>query len=531
MSESKNVDSQRAREWLGATGKFILAGLISVAIVLMVRKELPGLYAGAIAEGMYAIIKFLTIVGVLLIPIFYFTKIVTNVIAQFVKSLFSSSDNAIVQQDKVPEFSIKLSSHSKAQWKIVLTRIIELLTSQDSSDTKNIFIDGKWGSGKTTFITYLHGALKRIPAILKNDPEIQDILKPLDAHTWTVINFDPWVLHVEDDPTHSLLKKLIQHPDLADLKIQGELKELLNILTGTSGVLGNLLPVLKHLIKSPLAIIGQIKSKLTPNHKILIVVDNLERCSQSQIERVVTLVNLFNPLHESLRFIVTGNQYLIEQQVANYLGISDKIKTFDDTNYIEKLFHIIPLFYNDEIAADYMVEILQNDTTWTWRNESSVLKSQLLMPFFAGFGRVNRRICQTLCKELIKNVNRIMHSLRGALITGSENEQETARIVEKFVFKLILMKHMQPQLIPELKRNSGVYGSNFHCQSSNPFPSNTEALKNHDNEISRNYLCEGIKSLTNQPLGNKLGEGLGSLGTARLCLVVKAFEEAYPHEG
>ena len=518
---------------------FILIGLIALKATLILREELPGLYAGEISLGMYAIIKFLIITALLCIPAFimvYLLWLTVKKISErvpLIKRIISSFDSQKLEHDEPVKLNVKLSAYSKEQWKVILKRIVELLSNQEKIDSKNIFINGKWGSGKTTFLAYLNSLLNKTQSNLLQDHEIKTILAPIAKQSWTLINFDPWVLHVEDDPVHSLLQRLATHEALKDLMIEDELKELIDSVTGSSETWARFLPFLKHSIKSPLRLIDEIKAKLHNDQKVLVIIDNLERCSQSQIERTVALINLFNRVHGSIFFIVTGNQHMIEEQIASYLGIVSGTKHYDDTDYIEKLFHIIPLPYNDITAANYVDQMLQDNTTgWQWRSELSVIKTQLLIPFFEGFERLNRRVCQTLTKEIIVNTGKIMEIIKPSLIdpVAEDKKREAIMVMEQLVFKLILIKSQTPHLLYELKKNSELYGNNFHYQSNNPFPKDTVILKKHDNEISRNYLLSGIKSITNPVLGEGDGGGLGAIATHRIKVITDAFYKVYPNE-
>jgi hypothetical protein len=276
---------------------------------------------------------------------------------------------------KIKVVSRPLITDCEKEWNVITADLLNWLISSDDDCKKSALIEGHWGTGKTTYLTYFMSLFYATKLIVTETVsyELKDTgfttseLEKVSEETkkafnllhsdanWEIVQFNPWQLHTENDPVETFIETLSKHPASQRLQLNGTLKKLL--LATRESELGVLSSTLITLCAPSVASIIETLEKSLSHDKFIIIIDDLERCPPEYIERILRLISLLRPLHSKIRFIVAGNYELIEHQLRSQLNLplTKENEFFNKESFLEKIFDTFHLPYSKELIARYLI--------------------------------------------------------------------------------------------------------------------------------------------------------------------------------
>lgn len=249
-----------------------------------------------------------------------------------------------------------------------LVNLIDIINNTNECNT--LAINGVWGSGKTVF---MHQFLY----LLKNK-EKYNTLSSRFAGTQTDVNkiegfyYNAWENDLIRNPTINLLYCLIEEYSLFNNEEQEKYKDILNSLAElslrfmTNGMVGvdnfkrqsdnNFSEVIKAKeIKDKFSEMINIIKKVKNVDKILIVIDELDRCKPSySVELLETLKHFY--INNNLIFIISTDLNQLSHTVKKLYG-----ESFDADLYLQRFFDGVftlnigstEQYINEELKYDY----------------------------------------------------------------------------------------------------------------------------------------------------------------------------------
>lgn len=377
-----------------------------------------------------------------------------------------------------------LTIDSKTEWDDVIIELTENITSTSDCE-KSLFLDGQWGVGKTTFLNYFSAlllalkfkensnqpySLSDIGFDIRELDELPEKLvsafQKLELSTWDIIPFNPWQLHNKDDPVQTLFDALIAHPKCRQLQVDHLLQNLSSQISYTNENWWS--AVLNLLVDPPTTsrIIEKL-GKALGNYKLLITIDDLERCPPEYIDRIFRLISLLRPLHKNIRFLIAGNYKFVEHQLQTTLKLSPNGPEEGDVPFMEKLFYTSYLPYDDTIIASYILNFKERTSSsiakTSQKTTVTALENDCILPFLKVFGIVNRRECKELCQLFFRNHTQFMDTMRGSILLFAYEYRHHKAVItmEKIFLSLLLMKIKDKTVIQRIEANSNYIISNF----------------------------------------------------------------------
>lgn len=226
-----------------------------------------------------------------------------------------------------------------------LVRNIEELLTDDAPITRSVLISGDWGTGKTSVLNYLKNSLTG------------------DNKSFQIVFFEAWRYENESNLLTALLWQLVQQsskykdPNESQFKakcdtlLAGLFKYLSKVSVGdlrkgredlrqdrlenaTSGVLQDYMDTDKFIRD-----FARLKEDLYSGKKLLIIIDDLDRCSPSSgIELLDSIRHIiYNTEVTNSMFVVAMDKITLQQAILHKFA---SISSYDANRYLEKLFPI-----------------------------------------------------------------------------------------------------------------------------------------------------------------------------------------------
>jgi uridine kinase len=208
-----------------------------------------------------------------------------------------------------------------------------------------IGICGSWGSGKTTFLTYIENAINRI---YENNKGI-----------YKIVHFNPWETVSQDDLQRSLLESIInnlktlkwkENIKTADETIKKYLRYLnyLKFARHVHPIAKNIIDAVeqyekKVVISSPDELKAEINSLIKSNEiKLYVIIDDLDRLEPAEVLAVFRAVKLNAAFANTVYFIAYDKQVVIESLKKHYSENAEQ--------YLEKI-----------VQADFAIPEIRNE--------------------------------------------------------------------------------------------------------------------------------------------------------------------------
>lgn len=237
-----------------------------------------------------------------------------------------------------------------------------------------ISIDGKWGSGKTVFVKqietlYNFSKNKRIDFSENSYLEEDVINKFVDNHL--LYYYNAWENDNHIDPIQSLIYKIINdYPKEKDQTIDENLQIPINFKEFFKSITQNLVDIdkitsYKDLVNSIYTIEEQkdalsklLNSIIPENKKLLIIIDELDRCNPKFAIKIIETIKHFYQ-NDNIIFILTCNNEQLSYSVSKFYG-----NNFDGYGYLNKIYDIVITLENIEPEIYYNRVICRvfNDT-------------------------------------------------------------------------------------------------------------------------------------------------------------------------
>lgn len=233
-----------------------------------------------------------------------------------------------------------------------LNTFISALNSVNKSTY--ISIDANWGAGKTVFMKQIE-YINYCPLENFSAPDLEDIVLSSFQDKYVVFYYNAWENDHHDDPLQSLLFSLIDKLYTDDKRIakvkalvtqaaKSIAKEALKSLTKGIVDVDKISDVttVEDLVSSitavndrKQAISGIISQVLPDNKKLLLIIDELDRCNPEFAMRLLEVAkHYYND--DAIVFVLSTNNRQLVHTVRKYYG-----DDFDGYGYLDKLYDLI----------------------------------------------------------------------------------------------------------------------------------------------------------------------------------------------
>lgn len=226
-----------------------------------------------------------------------------------------------------------------------LVRNIEELLTDDAPITRSVLISGDWGTGKTSVLNYLKNSLaggnQSFQIVFFEAWRYENESNLIFALLWQMLKQSS----VYKEPSRSKLKQdsllILGGLFKYTLKISvGELqkgREVINeelLKEATNGIFTEYMDTDKF-IKN----FAELKNTLYSDEKLLIIIDDLDRCSPSSgIELLDSIRHIiYNTEVTNSMFVVAMDKITLQQAILHKFA---SISSYDANRYLEKLFPI-----------------------------------------------------------------------------------------------------------------------------------------------------------------------------------------------
>lgn len=219
-------------------------------------------------------------------------------------------------------------------------RIISTNASQESFA---VCINGTWGTGKTTFLNYLHDQIK------KNSPNA------------TILDFAPWLSSSPNQIIKDFFITLRKSLGVDDSGLDIDLKRYAGLLMSASSDVTSVLPNVINMFSKPVASLDELRNQINIklseiNHKVYIFIDDVDRLDNDEVLETLRLIrNTAKFSH--LVYIVAFDKAYVKNAIKSVLeneNLADR--------YIDKIFQLevtLPLYENITIYYE-LVDDLKN---------------------------------------------------------------------------------------------------------------------------------------------------------------------------
>lgn len=235
-----------------------------------------------------------------------------------------------------------------------------LISTNASKESFAVCINGTWGTGKTTFMNYLHEQIAKY------------------SSNATILDFAPWLSsspnQIIKDFFISLRKKLgIDDTELdIDLKRYAEL--LISASSDVTGVLSQAINVFSNQEASLDELRNQINTKLSEiNHKVYIFIDDVDRLDNNEVLETLRLIRN-TAKFSNLVYIVAFDKVYVKNAIKSVL---DNEELAD--RYIDKIFQLeitLPQYENITIYYE-LVDNLKNHLNLN-KNDMGEITNEIL---------------------------------------------------------------------------------------------------------------------------------------------------------
>lgn len=241
-----------------------------------------------------------------------------------------------------------------------------------------ISVDGNWGCGKTVFvkqIELINQLYLRDETNLVNDMDLDEkIIKEFNENH-IVYYYNAWENDNHIDPLKSIIYKIINdYPTEQAQTFDGNIQIPLNFKEFFKSISQNLIDFdkvesFKDLVANIYTVEEQkealnnlLNSILPENKKIVMIIDELDRCNpRFAVNIIETIKHFFN--NNNLIFIVVSNNEQLAHTVSKFYG-----EKFDGYGYLNKIYDLIINLENVD-ASKYIREILSIYMDGSYNNQ------------------------------------------------------------------------------------------------------------------------------------------------------------------
>ncbi len=338
-----------------------------------------------------------------------------------------------------------------------------------------ISIDGDWGCGKTVFVKqielinklYLNNKIN----LISNQNLNNDIIKEFnDKHF--IYYYNAWENDNHIDPLNSIIYKIIN--DFPREKAQtadGNIQIPLNFKAFMKTISKDLFDIDKvqsyddlvkniHTIEEQKKALNVLLDSIIPNgKKIIIIIDELDRCNPNYAVKVIETIKHFFD-NKNLIFLVVSNNEQLAHTVSKFYG-----EKFDGYGYLNKIYDLIIslenvdvnkylnnvlLIYNDSSYISVMIRELCNYYSFSMRQINRYLYTMdLLNDYFDSY--------DSFGNDLVLKYIFIPYCLALKINSGEKfNKFISGRDIEEFILVMKSKKEIQ-SIINRIKENDNVY--------------------------------------------------------------------------
>lgn len=241
-----------------------------------------------------------------------------------------------------------------------------------------ISVDGNWGCGKTVFvkqIELINQLYHRDEINLGSDTSLDEkIIKEFNENH-IVYYYNAWENDNHIDPLKSIIYKIINdYPTEQAQTFDGNIQIPLNFKEFFKSISQNLIDIdkvesFKDLVANIYTVEEQkealnnlLNSILPENKKIVMIIDELDRCNpRFAVNIIETIKHFFN--NNNLIFIVVSNNEQLAHTVSKFYG-----EKFDGYGYLNKIYDLIINLENVD-ASKYIREILSIYMDGSYNNQ------------------------------------------------------------------------------------------------------------------------------------------------------------------
>lgn len=230
-----------------------------------------------------------------------------------------------------------------------------------------ISIDGNWGCGKTVFVKQIELINKKFlidNTNLGNDTSLDETILKEFNEKHIVYYYNAWENDNHIDPLKSIIYKIINdYPKEQSQTLDGNIQIPLNFKEFLKSISQNLIDIdkvesFKDLVANIYTVEEQkealnnlLKSILPEDKKIVMIIDELDRCNPKfAVNTIETIKHFFN--NDNLIFIVVSNNEQLSHTVSKFYG-----EKFDGYSYLNKIYDLIISLDNVDVGK-YLHDIL-----------------------------------------------------------------------------------------------------------------------------------------------------------------------------
>lgn len=241
-----------------------------------------------------------------------------------------------------------------------------------------ISVDGNWGCGKTVFvkqIELINQLYLRDEINLGSDTSLDEKTIKAFNENHIVYYYNAWENDNHIDPLKSIIYKIINdYPMEQAQTFDGNIQIPLNFKEFFKSISQNLIDIdkvesFKDLVANIYTVEEQkealnnlLNSILPENKKIVMIIDELDRCNpRFAVNIIETIKHFFN--NNNLIFIVVSNNEQLAHTVSKFYG-----EKFDGYGYLNKIYDLIINLENID-ASKYIREILSIYMDGSYNNQ------------------------------------------------------------------------------------------------------------------------------------------------------------------